>query len=271
MERTHRHVPVHPRKVRRPGFNPCCDGTDSSTSPPTSGGGSRRCFNPCCDGTDSSTITSSAQTESTASSFNPCCDGTDSSTRREPGDDDPTDRVSILVVMERTHRPRHDHRLLRHHRVSILVVMERTHRPARTGGPPQGLHHVSILVVMERTHRRLTRPWTPPSTSCFNPCCDGTDSSTTQVCAALARYGEVSILVVMERTHRHPGSGQTRTGQGCFNPCCDGTDSSTRPSPSLTPPDSCFNPCCDGTDSSTPPLGWGPWRRGRCFNPCCDG
>src|SRR5208337_3454428 len=162
MERTHRHVPVHPRKVRRPGFNPCCDGTDSSTSPPTSGGGSRRCFNPCCDGTDSST-------------------------RREPGDDDPTDRVSILVVMERTHRPRHDHRLLRHHRVSILVVMERTHRPARTGGPPQGLHHVSILVVMERTHRRLTRPWTPPSTSCFNPCCDGTDSSTTQVCAALAR------------------------------------------------------------------------------------
>src|SRR5271166_552917 len=86
--------------------------------------------------------------------FNPCCDGTDSSTAHVayfPGD---SNRVSILVVMERTHRP----------------------PPPPAPGPPMG--DVSILVVMERTHRLARITSRPPRSWGFNPCCDGTDSST---------------------------------------------------------------------------------------------
>ena len=61
--------------------------------------------------------------------FNPCCDGTDSSTADRQGTLLDGFRVSILVVMERTHRRGSDRAVERLHPVvSILVVMERTHR-----------------------------------------------------------------------------------------------------------------------------------------------
>src|SRR5271166_1909082 len=98
------------------GFNPCCDGTVSSTSCESCGATSRNGFNPCCDGTDSST----ARPRLAADRFR---------------------QVSILVVMERTHR--HVRRRLTEEadkEVSILVVMERTHRPvvlwSASGSPP---------------------------------------------------------------------------------------------------------------------------------------
>ena len=118
------------------------------------------------------------------------------------------DHVSILVVMERTHRRCRDadRRSCDRHRVSILVVMERTHRPRSPGtrSPAHGTE-VSILVVMERTHRRGRRlPYQGGCWLRFNPCCDGTDSSTSQMTSTMTgRSTRVSILVVMERTHRH--------------------------------------------------------------------
>src|SRR5208337_1892176 len=87
-------------------FNPCCDGTDSSTSHTQRLVWEAGCFNPCCDGTDSSTPTTGHGRPTTHGGFNPCCDGTDSSTPQPTrGLRDGT--VSILVVMERTHRRRH--------------------------------------------------------------------------------------------------------------------------------------------------------------------
>src|SRR5208337_2033 len=93
--------------------------------------------------------------------------------------------------------------------VSILVVMERTHRRARPRRPAHR-DRVSILVVMERTHRPLPGQQASHSAPCFNPCCDGTDSST-------------------------PAPPPKAAATCCFNPCCDGTDSSTSSSPE--PPD----------------------------------
>src|SRR5271157_2350255 len=61
---------------------------------------------------------------------------------------------------------------------------------------------------MERTHRRATWPPCSESRSGFNPCCDGTDSSTARVCCSELRGIGVSILVVMERTHRHRQAGR---------------------------------------------------------------
>ena len=62
---------------------------------------------------------------------------------------------------------------------------------------------VSILVVMERTHRHAdSRPGPALDLSGFNPCCDGTDSSTGRAGGWLGNQIWVSILVVMERTHR---------------------------------------------------------------------
>ena len=89
----------------------------------------------------------------------------------------------------------------------------------------------------------------------FNPCCDGTDSST-WVCTRMGyKPGQVSILVVMERTHRRIGSTVMAISARCFNPCCDGTDSSTSVLlPMTCGCQTCFNPCCDGTDSSTFPV-----------------
>ena len=137
--------------------------------------------------------------------FNPCCDGTDSSTRLPMPTVDRDIGVSILVVMERTHRHAHCGRSCPSHcAVSILVVMERTHRPASMARTHPALEIVSILVVMERTHRldpssiadddrrrqvsilvvmERTHRHRPSSSGqrarqCFNPCCDGTDSST---------------------------------------------------------------------------------------------
>ena len=187
-------------------FNPCCDGTDSSTSmgivasawwigsvsilvvmdrtrrQPASKSaiahGSRG-FNPCCDGTDSSTSPGTS-TWMPSWSFNPCCDGTDSSTS----------------------------------------CARRCDLARRTG--------VSILVVMERTRRR---PCGSPHSSrrgrCFNPCCDGTDSSTRARRSLRQPIREVSILVVMERTRRPVAPSRRSSRPTRFNPCCDGTDSST--------------------------------------------
>ncbi len=108
MERTHRLPNTFARSLFRTyGFNPCCDGTDSSTARTPIAHGAPPCFNPCCDGTDSSTARRRSRS------------------RGGPG-------VSILVVMERTHRHCRPGRLTlgvpRDADVSILVVMERTHR-----------------------------------------------------------------------------------------------------------------------------------------------
>ena len=132
--------------------------------------------------------------------------------------------------------------------VSILVVMERTHRRHWLSSQQSRQNQVSILVVMERTHRPGMAALSTPASGCFNPCCDGTDSSTSP-CP------------------------RRRRGWACFNPCCDGTDSSTR-SPGRSGRQAarcCFNPCCDGTDSST--SAWPRKDDGRwwSFNPCCDG
>src|SRR5271157_5492599 len=79
--------------------------------------------------------------------------------------------------MERTHRLHRPAKRRAERGVSILVVMERTHRPRSTGAP--AAHRLS-----------------------FNPCCDGTDSSTVRLGGGCVRRAGVSILVVMERTHR---------------------------------------------------------------------
>ena len=63
---------------------------------------------------------------------------------------------------------------------------------------------------------------------CFNPCCDGTDSSTQHRIRLPCPSRSVSILVVMERTHRRCSRPRRRERSSSFNPCCDGTDSSTR-------------------------------------------
>ena len=230
MERTHRRHHAERRSGRR----------ESS-------------FNPCCDGTDSSTPIQKFYIMTVSQCFNPCCDGTDSSTRHRDGPDDGADGVSILVVMERTHRLRdrcckvrtrtvvsilvvmertHRHRMLTQEQslgeeVSILVVMERTHRlgAARRGGLGSG--HVSILVVMERTHRHGHRRRQRPRRLGFNPCCDGTDSSTWSRVVRSWEEPGVSILVVMERTHRPLVAASHWFPTRRFNPCCDGTDSST--------------------------------------------
>jgi len=55
--------------------------------------------------------------------------------------------------MERTHRPDLRGPGDGSRVVSILVVMERTHRPQTVGRVRPGSRGVSILVVMERTHR----------------------------------------------------------------------------------------------------------------------
>ncbi len=137
------------------------------------------------------------------SCFNPCCDGTDSSTGSFTSAGTGGEGVSILVVMERTHR-----------------------QAMHVSYPQLGV--VSILVVMERTHRLLALASGDGCEQCFNPCCDGTDSSTRRFC----------IFSLLRRRG--------------FNPCCDGTDSSTY-SGSIVhlSVHECFNPCCDGTDSST--------------------
>src|SRR5271166_5957941 len=62
--------------------------------------------------------------------------------------------------------------------VSILVVMERTHRQLCPTSYRRCSVRVSILVVMERTHRLGGKPSCAPWKRSFNPCCDGTDSST---------------------------------------------------------------------------------------------
>ena len=154
MERTRRHAALLSLFFSSLNcFNPCCDGTDSSTrvlSQVCEPAASR--FNPCCDGTDSSTPRPVAG-RSRAGCFNPCCDGTDSST-------------SFVPRLHARDLP-----------VSILVVMERTRRRSRHRWTATS-KMVSILVVMERPRRRATsgagfRPqWS------FNPCCDGSDSST---------------------------------------------------------------------------------------------
>ncbi len=146
--------------------------------------------------------------------FNPCCDGTDSSTLP------PHCRTSMSVD------------------VSILVVMERTHRPDQAPGAIPGVHAVSILVVMERTHRRPGARRNTWRSCCFNPCCDGTDSSTRSEASRKTGPYLVSILVVMERTHRQWRRVQWGRSWGCFNPCCDGTDSST-PAPGPCRPRAC--------------------------------
>ena len=197
----------------RAGFNPCCDGTDSST--PTGGqpgcptGGvsilvvmerthrpSPRCTVALRRGAVSILVvmerthrrSRSLLTGRAHTSFNPCCDGTDSSTRSHTM----------------------PHRL--QHGVSILVVMERTHR---LGAVPFDSHEleVSILVVMERTHRPSSATSRPSWPRCFNPCCDGTDSSTAYPGRCRPPRGEVSILVVMERTHRQARRHQGRAGR----------------------------------------------------------
>ena len=178
MERTH-------RQRRPPGkhqdsrcFNPCCDGTDSSTSAAEARDrADPASFNPCCDGTDSSTRNGTIIL-ATLRGFNPCCDGTDSSTILLKKGFQPCVEVSILVVMERTHRPLSCLRGIQAMSVSILVVMERTHRPDLLCMHEDDDDAVSILVVMERTHRRATTNQGSPTSPSFNPCCDGTDSST---------------------------------------------------------------------------------------------
>ena len=115
--------------------------------------------------------------------FNPCCDGTDSSTPEVFRGKPKYRIVSILVVMERTHRRRRPRSRTQWWNVSILVVMERTHRPLT-----------------------LTKKMYDLPLKCFNPCCDGTDSSTSRKDQCRFR-GHVSILVVMERTHRQERPG----------------------------------------------------------------
>ena len=56
--------------------------------------------------------------------------------------------------MERTHRLDELDASFLEREVSILVVMERTHRLSALISDPQTADIVSILVVMERTHRR---------------------------------------------------------------------------------------------------------------------
>ena len=86
--------------------------------------------------------------------------------------------------------------------VSILVVMERTRRLADCMNESCWTQ-VSILVVMERTRRRRDA-WLRRlhDRDGFNPCCDGTDSSTATQDESNAFGIQVSILVVMERTRR---------------------------------------------------------------------
>ena len=161
--------------------------------------------------------------------------------------------------MERTHRPLPTVRRSQlRPGVSILVVMERTHRRGEDAQRPALQAGVSILVVMERTHRRdpaRCAAW--QIIRCFNPCCDGTDSSTLRLRICSRDCKGVSILVVMERTHRQPEVSHDgprphvsilvvmeRThrpgrqpypsaGVISFNPCCDGTDSSTIAPPGI--------------------------------------
>ena len=125
-------------------------------------------FNPCCDGS-AHRLGGRPSGSTVDACFNPCCDGTDSSTvgcRSWPSDP----AVSILVVMDTDSS-------------TVLPI-------AMSTG-----HEVSILVVMERTHR-LARRVDRWRSRCFNPCCDGTDSSTSRVDVSFSRTS--------------------------FNPCCDG-------------------------------------------------
>jgi len=80
--------------------------------------------------------------------------------------------------MERTHRLFVRERIGKVVLVSILVVMERTHRHQTRHAFRGRGQSVSILVVMERTHRQLPASSPSPYSESFNPCCDGTDSST---------------------------------------------------------------------------------------------
>ena len=230
MERTHRLRQASATAAASVRFNPCCDGTDSSTILAVEAAAWHYgCFNPCCDGTDSST-SRICGCPAASKCFNPCCDGTDSSTTGPVAHRRRGDRVSILVVMERTHRPP---------AVDLLSFSISCFNPCCDGTD-------SSTICTRVGHRR-------GAAICFNPCCDGTDSSTRRVLRHAGRLIHVSILVVMERTHRlDPGLiaradgldvsilvvmerthrrtpiNRSRSTGCCFNPCCDGTDSSTR-------------------------------------------
>src|SRR5208337_403481 len=84
-------------------------------------------FNPCCDGTDSSTRCPGSTARGQDNCFNPCCDGTDSSTRSSSSAPSMSGGFQSLL-MERTHRLPPPGSAGAAHSVSILVVMERTHR-----------------------------------------------------------------------------------------------------------------------------------------------
>ncbi len=231
-------------------------------------------FNPCCGGLQSSTRPADDRT-TVARGFNPCCGGLQSSTPRSADAGRPRARVSILVVVDcsRQRRPG-DGATADLSQVSILVVVDCSRQPYWTPGQPR-LHRVSILVVVDCSRQRWLslRNWT---SSCFNPCCGGLQSSTTFTDTSVGPRSVVSILVVVDCSRqrvldrraarlrsvsilvvvdcsRQPARTGSATGQGrSFNPCCGGLQSST--SACSDGPSPCrwsFNPCCGGLQSST--------------------
>jgi len=63
--------------------------------------------------------------------------------------------------------------------------------------------------------------------SCFNPCFNGSSSSTDVLQNGITLVGNVSILVLMEVPLQPPEAKEEIARKGSFNPCFNGSSSST--------------------------------------------
>ena len=327
MDRTrqHDHRPHEPDGRERVSILVAMDRT-RQRSPTLRLSSSDMSFNPCCDGSDPSTSRRSARPRASAC-FNPCCDGSDPSTSPRPPRAEPV--ITMFQSLLRwigpvNERPRR-RAAVTVRDVSILVAMDRTRqRPAGGDGRPALL---TLFQSLLRWIGPVNSGWSDTPSRCrsgFNPCCDGSDPSTLSSPAPAAFAQTVSILVAMDRTRQRPparsgarrspwrrlvsilvamdrtrqrGSRTVRTaGSARFQSllrwigpvnsrwrtlstaaasgvsilvAMDRTRQHRRRR--ATCDSAGFNPCCDGSDPSTRSVRRRPWRPIPCFNPCCDG
>ena len=112
-------------------------------------------------------------------SFNPCFNGSFTSTKNTLGWEPLDQDVSILVLMDLSLQQyeTYNHRVYIKN-VSILVLMDLSLQPEIFGCSKVFGDTVSILVLMDLSLQRKKPLITFPSSSCFNPCFNGSFTST---------------------------------------------------------------------------------------------
>ena len=143
-------------------------------------------------------------------------------------------------------------------------------RPAARRQRVVGSDEVSILVLME-VFRPAKAKASGLSSSCFNPCSDGSVST------GISDFEVRDVPVSFNPCSDGSVSTGVRVSMICgsleksFNPCSDGSVSTGKPASNTQGRAMwCFNPCSDGSVSTGIAAVLGPAGI-RGFNPCSDG